>query len=296
MASRFRLIAALLAAVVAGLTTQSFAADGYGEFTGRIVFDGDVPKLLPKVQEGNPNLKIPACCAIGPIVNDSLVINSKNKGVQHVFVYLKKISASSIHPDLKASKAAEVIFDQKACAFKPHTLVVRTDQQVIVKSDDNEPHNTRTNPFVNTPQNFTVTPNDRVGVKMPKFVSKEPLPMTVECNIHPWMKAVWLVIDHPYAASTDANGEFKISNIPAGDYTFTVWHERVGYLDKAAKITGKKLIEAGGADVARGNALVSAGEMISSKMKVTITARGKVAAGDIKAPAVLFDVKADEQE
>ncbi|MGZ0174965.1 MAG: hypothetical protein ACKVHE_36175 [Planctomycetales bacterium] len=296
MSLHFRLTAALLAAVIAGLSSQAIAADGYGDLTGRVLFDGDVPKLLPKVQAGNPSLKIPACCAIDPIVNDSLVINPKNKGVQHVFFYLKKITKSDIHPDLKKSKAAEIVFDQKACAFKPHTLVVRTDQQVVVKSDDNEPHNTRTNPFLNTPQNFTVTPNDRVGVKMPKFVAREPLPMTVECNIHPWMKAVWLVIDHPYGTVTNANGEFKIENLPAGDYTFTIWHERVGYLDKAAKISGKKLIEAGGADVAAGNALVAAGELIAETMKVTIKARGKVNLGEIKAPAVLFDVKADEKE
>jgi hypothetical protein len=36
--------------------------------------------------------------------------------------------------------------------------------------------------------------------------------------------------------------------------------------------------------------------VIAETMKVTITARGKVNLGDIKAPAVLFDVKVDEKE
>ncbi len=51
MSLHFRLTAALLAAVVAGLSSQAVAADGYGDLTGRIVFDGDVPKLLPKVKK-----------------------------------------------------------------------------------------------------------------------------------------------------------------------------------------------------------------------------------------------------
>ena len=61
MLLRFRQTAVLLAAVVAGLTTQSFAADGYGDLTGRIIFDGDVPKLLPKINKNNPAAKLPAC-------------------------------------------------------------------------------------------------------------------------------------------------------------------------------------------------------------------------------------------
>jgi len=296
MLLRFRLTAVLLAAVVAGLTSQAIAADGYGDLTGRIVFDGDVPKLLPKVKKNAPAAKLPACCAVKDTVNDSLVINPKNKGVQHVFVYLKKVSKSAIHPELVKSKNPEVVFDQKECVFKPHAMVVRTDQTVVVKSDDNVPHNTRTNPIFNAGVNFVVTPNDRVGVKMPKFVSKEPLPMSVECSIHPWMQAKWLVVDHPYATVTDADGRFTIPKLPAGDYTFAIWHERVGYLDKSAKISGKKLVEAGGEDVAAGNALIAAGDVITEAMTVTIKPGGEVDRGDIKAPAVLFEIKAEEIE
>lgn len=36
--------------------------------------------------------------------------------------------------------------------------------------------------------------------------------------------------DHPYVAVTDADGKFRIDNLPAGDHTFRVWHERCGYV------------------------------------------------------------------
>lgn len=292
----FLLTATLLIAPLAGLASQAVAADGYGDFSGRIVFDGDVPKLLPPLSAitAKDTGKLPSCCPITTVGNDSLVVDPKTKGIRHVFVFLKKISKSAIHPDLKKSKAAEIVFDQKACTFIPHSLVVRLDQQVVVKSDDNVAHNTRTNPIFNRGENFTVTANDRVGVKMPKFVAKEPLPMTVECNIHPWMKAVWLVVDHPYAATTNASGEFKIEKLPAGDYTFAIWHERVGYLNKAAIKSGEELIEAGGARATAGKALVKAGETIATAMKVTIKANGKVNVGDIKAPASIFELKPEE--
>lgn len=264
MSLHFRLTAALLAAVVAGLSSQAIAADGYGDLTGRIVFDGDVPKLLPTIKKSNPPAKLPACCAIKDTANESLVINPKNKGIKNVFVYLKKVSKSDIHPELAESKKAEVVFDQKECIFKPHAMVVRTDQQVVVKSDDNVPHNTHTYPVFNQGANFIVAPNDRKGVKMPKFNMKEPLPMQVKCDIHAWMQAYWLVIDHPYATVTDADGKFTIPKLPAGDYEFVVWQERVGYLEK--------------------------------KMKATIKADAKTDLGDVKAAAARFEIKDDEKE
>ncbi len=296
MSLHFRLTAALLAAVVVGLSSQAIAADGYGDLTGRIVFDGDVPKLLPKVKKNDPVAKLPPCCAVKDTVNDTLVVNPKNKGVKHVFVYLKKVSKSAIHPELVKSKNSEVVFDQKECVFKPHAMVVRTDQTVVVKSGDNVPHNTRTNPIFNEGVNFVVTANDRVGVKMPKFVAKEPLPMSVECSIHPWMQAKWLVIDHPYATVTDADGRFTIPKLPAGEYTFVAWHERVGYLDKGTNKRGEELIKAGGAGVAAGKALVAAGEKIKAAMKVTIKAGDEVSVGDVKVPAESFEIKAGEVE
>ena len=36
-----------------------------------------------------------------------------------------------------------------------------------------------------------------------------------------------LVVDHPFAAVTDPDGNFKIPDLPSGvEYTFRVWHEK----------------------------------------------------------------------
>ena len=34
----------------------------------------------------------------------------------------------------------------------------------------------------------------------------------------------------PYMAKSDDKGEFLIENLPAGKHTFTVWHEKGGYV------------------------------------------------------------------
>ena len=70
-----------------------------------------------------------------------------------------------------------------------------------------------------------------------EFVLPEPVPVTVQCDIHPWEKAYWLVVDHPFAAKTEANGSFEIKNVPFGRHVFRVWHERIGYVEKELEIT-----------------------------------------------------------
>ena len=233
------LFAGLLVAGPVTFSTVS-AADGWGTLTGQFVLDGGkdlYPSyvLKPKVKKGDASARDPQCCAVQDVPNDEVVVNQKNGGIQHVFVYIQSVRKQDVHRTLRRSKQKELVFDQKACIFKQHSLFVRTDQKVRVKSDDNITHNMRTVPIVNQPVNFTVTANDRIGIAMPVPIP-EPVPMKVECNVHPWMKAWWLVLDHPYAAITDKDGRFKIEKLPAGEREFIVWQERAGYIQKSLKV------------------------------------------------------------
>ena len=50
----------------------------------------------------------------------------------------------------------------------------------------------------------------------------------VKCDIHGWMNSWIVVVDHPYHAITDAEGNFVIENVPPGTYTLEAWHEIPG--------------------------------------------------------------------
>ena len=72
------------------------------------------------------------------------------------------------------------------------------------------------------------------------FRKSEPLPVSVVCSIHPWERARWLVTDNPYAATTKPDGSFSIANVPYGEHTFRVWHERAGYVVKDLRVSVKQ--------------------------------------------------------
>ena len=218
----------------AATAEEKDADDGYGTIVGQFVIEGEIPQIKPLVAAGDVGVNDSAVCAAANVPDDSFVVDPESKGIANVFVYLPKVE--KVHPKLQESQKKEVDFDQKGCRFFPHALFVRTDQVVLVKSSDNCAHNTRTVPLKNQQQNYSLTPNDRTGVPF-KNKLPERLPVEVQCNIHPWMKARWLVLDHPYGAVSDDTGRFKIADIPAGDYELVLWHERAGYINRKFKVT-----------------------------------------------------------
>lgn len=231
----------------------------YGSLTGEIVLDGDIPKLAALVAKGDMKVNDPAICAANDVPDDSLIVDPKTKGIANVFVYLLK--AQKVHPKLKESATKEVMFDQQACRFTPHALVVRTDQLVRVKSNDGCAHNTRTITLKNQPINILLAPNDRIGLEVKNRIP-ETKPIEVQCNIHGWMKAQWLVLDHPYAAVSDENGKFTIADLPAGEHDILIWHERCGYVTKTETERKHKVTVVAGKTANMGTIKVPAEKML----------------------------------
>jgi plastocyanin len=59
-----------------------------------------------------------------------------------------------------------------------------------------------------------------------KEVFDRPGIVRVFCNIHPTMSAVIAVLDTPWFTVSGVSGEFQISDVPPGDYTLHIFHER----------------------------------------------------------------------
>jgi hypothetical protein len=175
----------------------------------------------------------------------------ENGGLGNVFVWLVPPRGKFFKVDM-ANKTWEenVTIDQPHCAFVPHAVVVfpkyrddkgklvATGQSFVVVNSADFNHNTNVEGGVNS-----ILP---AHAPKPLVVELEPSnkPTEIKCNIHTWMNAFALALDHPFAAHTKPDGTYEIKNVPTGvEVQIIAWHEKAGYLNadggKGQKVTLK---------------------------------------------------------
>lgn len=209
-------------------------SSGFGTVSGRVVLTGSAPTLDFLIAQG-ADVKDKEVCAAVDMPDERLVLGSAN-GVANAFVYLSKPPRGGKE---LAPAGEPLIFDQKNCRFIPHCMIVPTGATVKVLSDDAVAHNTHTYPRKNQGVNSGVAPNDREGKLEIVYRRPESTPVPVKCDYHAWMSAYHLPIDHPYAAVTDESGNFTIPELPAGEHSFSVWHEAAdgGFVERRLNVT-----------------------------------------------------------
>jgi len=196
----------------------------------KFVYDGTPPK--PEKIDGSKD----AFCAALDILSEKLVVG-EGGGIKNLAIYMdERRSKVEVPEALRKAPDAVHKLDNKGCRFEPHVLFARPGQTIDVLNSDQTGHNANFNFFNNQPVNFLVPVG---GSKQVKLETDEPAPIPVECNVHPWMRAHVIVQDHPYVGITDENGVLEITDLPAGEITFRVWHESAdGAIDEAT-VDGK---------------------------------------------------------
>lgn len=211
----------IVLSLVLGFAVTTTAQD-WGDVSGTFIFDGAPPEPKP--------LDITRDNNVCGKQNDESILVAKNGGLKNVVVWLYTNDVPPIHPAYAAAPK-ELLLDNNKCRFEPRVAGLWTKQTLVLGNSDPVGHNSKLDFFNNDPRNDNVPS----GAKL-KLVGKinvgERLPTPVMCGSHPWMKGHLLVQEHPYFAVTDANGKFTIKNVPAGEWTFKVWHERTAYVQR----------------------------------------------------------------
>lgn len=107
-----------------------------------------------------------------------------------------------------------------------------TGRPIRIRNEHKTPCNSHLYPIRNQSWNVLIPQQIRNVATLPAFKVAEVVPIRMQCEVHPWMKAWLLVLDHPYAAVTTPDGRFQINWLPEGDHELWVWHERTGYIEK----------------------------------------------------------------
>jgi len=204
---------------------------GYGTLKGRVILEGSAPNLPPTIQQSQIKSQDVGVCLYEKIPRQTNFIVASDGALANVFVYLSKAPPGTKLPE---GEASPIEFDQEFCTFKPHCLVALAGQTIMVLNSDSILHNTHTYPTRNPGFNSGV---DKASGGIPLVYERpENKPVKVVCDIHPWMGAYHLPLDHPYGALTGDDGTFEITDIPAGKHLFTVWHEVAGDIKKRYEV------------------------------------------------------------
>ncbi len=211
----------LVAAVMLKLT--SLDAQDWGSIHGQIVVEGEIP------QKRNVGV-------LGvPVESEELLVHAESKGLANVFFYLRK-KPELVHPDLVELQQEAVELQTQNGRFAPHALLCRTGQVIRVRNADAVKHSVHTFPLRNQPVSLLLKANAGDELLFKAEVA-ESLPFKVTSDLYPWMSGYCLIVDHPYAAISDENGKFQIDNLPVGEHSFRIWHERAGYLERDFKVS-----------------------------------------------------------
>jgi plastocyanin len=188
-----------------------------GTIQGTISYNGSLTDEVVDIVSDKSVCEDPA--TPGKRKTDSLL--AKNGKLQNAVVTLT---------DIKSGKGFEqqtVTLNNQGCMFEPRITLMRKGDIVAATNSDPVLHNTHLYLKRKTGnkelENIALASK---GAVVKKKVKKAGL-VDVKCDAHRWMQGWIVVTDHPYSALTDANGSFSLTDVPPGDYTLRVWHEKL---------------------------------------------------------------------
>lgn len=159
--------------------------------------------------------------------------STKTKYKANTVVYIEKAGGNFKPP----AKHAEM--DQKKLVFIPRVLPVLAGTTVDFLNNDDVLHN------VFSPDKcskFDLGSYGKGVTKSYKF-DKEGCQPVILCNVHPEMEAYIVVLQNPYFAVTDNEGNYSIKGVPAGKYTLKIWNEKLKALPKEITVPASGKLE-----------------------------------------------------
>lgn len=196
-----------------------------GTITGHVAVKGTFP--------ANPVIRMgmdPVCAKLnaGKRPVQEIVAATADGSLANVFVSLQGTFPPTPVP------SEPVAIDQRACVYVPRVIGARVGQTLQVRNSDEVLHNVHSTSTHGNDFNLS-QPKAGMGHRLSLRNAEKMLVIT--CDIHRWMTTFVGIVDHPYFATSGAEGTFTIANVPPGSYTIQSWHERFGMQTQTVRVT-----------------------------------------------------------
>jgi len=119
-----------------------------------------------------------------------------------------------------------LLIAQQGKAFVPYISVIQRDAPVRFVNQDGITHHI-----------YSISDNNRFSFRIAAGKSQQIIAgagerdglaaVAMGCNIHDWMSGYMLVLDTPYYAKTDGQGQVILTVADAGRYRVNIWHPQL---------------------------------------------------------------------
>lgn len=160
---------------------------------------------------------------------------AKNGGLANVLVYIAQGMEG-----MKFAVPPAIELNQIGCMYEPYISAAMVGQTVRIKNSDPVLHNVHALPRNDGNSEFNFGQPIQGMVDEKTFIKKITAPevmVKIKCDVHDWMLAYVGVLDNPYFAVTDTNGNFTIPNLPPGVYSLVATHLKAGSATNAIQVT-----------------------------------------------------------
>lgn len=202
------------------------------EITGKVTLNGTAPpqKEIPAVAND------PSCGKLRtePAVTRTYIV-AKDGGLANVVVHLKSGLNGKTFPPIEEP----ILIDQKGCMYEPYVSAAMVGQKINIRNSDAIMHNVNAGvPKNNKGFNFSQVTAGQVNTRT--FDNPE-MGIKLICNVHSWMVSYVSILDNPFFAISDKDGNFVIKgDLPDGKYTFEAFHQKAGATTQEIEVKGGK--------------------------------------------------------
>jgi plastocyanin len=130
------------------------------------------------------------------------------------------------------------VMDQRNETFVPRLLAVTTGTVVDFPNSDRTYHNVFS---LSRARRFDLGRYASGRSKSVRF--DRPGVVRVFCDIHSHMSAFVVVFNHPYFRVTDADGRYRLENVPPGTYTVVGWYEGEARVQRSITVSAGAAVD-----------------------------------------------------
>ena len=215
-----------------GWAYQEMEVTNGGTIQGRVTLDGKMP--YPRIYHLVLFPNIDMCAEVDTDDEMNRVLEdfkvSPDGGLKDVVVTLEHVDAG------KPFNKEPINITAENCKFLPDVNVIRQGESFKIDNIDAVMHNSqvyqkeRGKILLNIP-----IPAEEVSDGKITFKKKYKI-MQMICGMHEFMQTWGYRVQNPYYAQTKIDGNFKIDNIPPGEYKVTAWHYLIKRQSQKVKI------------------------------------------------------------